>query len=147
MTNKKLSTYFNLHRRYFRSINLERDLDIPDAVLGYVPTERSIEALQRIIGAFNRPNSHRYWTMTGVYGTGKSSFAHYLACLCAPANSEIRQNALTIAEATFGKDNADLITIRENIAEKGLFRAIVTARREPLSWTIVRALSNGANAF
>ena len=147
MTNKKLSTYFNLHRRYFRSINLERDLDIPDAVLGYVPTERSIEALQRIIGAFNRPNSHRYWTMTGVYGTGKSSFAHYLACLCAPANSEIRQNALTIAEQSFGKDNADLITIRANIAEKGLFRAISTARREPLSWTIVRALSIGANAF
>lgn len=147
MTNKKLSTYFNLHRRYFRSINLERDLDIPDAVLGYVPTERSFEALQRIIGAFDRPNAHRYWTMTGVYGTGKSSFAHYLACLCAPVNSEIRQNALTIAEQSFGKDNPDLIIICENIAEKGLFRAIATARREPLSWTIVRALGSGANTF
>jgi hypothetical protein len=77
MTNRKLSTYVNLHRRYFRSVNLERDLDIPDAVLGYVPTERSIDALRRIITAFNRPNAHRYWTMTGVYGTGKSAFAHF----------------------------------------------------------------------
>jgi hypothetical protein len=145
MTNRKLSTYFNLHRRYFRSVNLERDLDIPDAVLGYVPTERSIDALRRIITAFDRPNAHRYWTMTGVYGTGKSSFAHYLACLCAPANSETRQNALNIAEKSFGKDNSDLIAIRETIPEKGLFRAIATAQREPLSWTIVRALANGAN--
>ena len=35
MTNKKLSTYFNLHRRYFRSINLERDLDVNTAVDKY----------------------------------------------------------------------------------------------------------------
>ena len=27
MTNKKLSDYFSLQRRYSRSINLERDLD------------------------------------------------------------------------------------------------------------------------
>ena len=145
MTNRKLSTYFNLHRRYFRSVNLERDLDIPDAVIGYIPTERSIDALRRIITAFDRPNAHRYWTMTGVYGTGKSSFAHYLACLCAPANSETRQNALNIAEKSFGGNHSDLIAIRETIPEKGLFRAIATAQREPLSWTIVRALANGAN--
>jgi hypothetical protein len=98
MTNQKLSTYFNLNRRYFRSVNLERDLDIPDAVLGYVPTERSLDALRRIVTAFDRENAHRYWTMTGVYGTGKSAFSHYLACLCAPPDSEVKQNALKIAQ-------------------------------------------------
>jgi hypothetical protein len=147
MTNRKLSTYFNLHRRYFRSVNLERDLDIPDAVLGYVPTERSIDALRRITTAFTRPNAHRYWTMTGVYGTGKSAFAHYLACLCAPVNSEIKQNALVIANRSFGENNTDLIAIQQTIPDRGLFRAIATAQREPLSWTIVRALANGADTF
>jgi hypothetical protein len=44
MTSRVLSTYFELHRRYYRSVNLERDLDKPDAVKGYVPTERSAEA-------------------------------------------------------------------------------------------------------
>jgi hypothetical protein len=147
MTNQKLSTYFNLHRRYFRSVNLERDLDIPDAVLGYVLTERSIDALRRITTAFTRPNAHRYWTMTGVYGTGKSAFVHYLACLCAPTSSEIKQNALIIADRSFGENNADLIAIQQTIPDRGLFRAIATAQREPLSWTIVRALANGADTF
>lgn len=147
MTNRKLSTYFNLHRRYFRSVNLERDLDIPDAVLGYVLTERSINALRRITTAFGRANAHRYWTMTGVYGTGKSAFAHYLACLCAPTNSEIKQNAVTIADESFVGNNADLIAIQQSIPDRGLFRAIATAQREPLSWTIVRALANGVDTF
>jgi hypothetical protein len=147
MTNQKLSTYFNLNRRYFRSVNLERDLDIPDAVLGYVPTERSIDALRRMITAFDRPNAHRYWTMTGVYGTGKSAFAHYLACLCAPPDSEVKRNAIEIAQQSLGSDNADLMAIRSCLEERGLFRAIVTAKREPLSWTILEALANGVNSF
>jgi hypothetical protein len=147
MTNQQLSTYFNLNRRYFRSVNLERDLDIPDAVLGYVPTERSIDALHRIVTAFDRDNAHRYWTMTGVYGTGKSAFAHYLACLCAPIDSEVKQNALAIAQRAFEEDNTDLIAIRSSLEKKGLFRAIATAKREPLSWTILEALANGVNSF
>jgi hypothetical protein len=32
----KLSEYFHLNRRYARSINLERDLDNPNSVNGYV---------------------------------------------------------------------------------------------------------------
>lgn len=35
MTNKSLSEYFSLQRRYFRSINVERDLEKIDAMLGY----------------------------------------------------------------------------------------------------------------
>jgi hypothetical protein len=50
-----LSHYFSLHRRYHRSVNLERDFDNPEAVEGYVLTERSLEALQRMLAAFDNP--------------------------------------------------------------------------------------------
>jgi len=146
MTNQVLSTYFELHRRYYRSVNLERDLDKPDAVQGYVPTERAAEALRRILSAVGDPEAHRAWTLTGVYGTGKSAFAHYLAALCAPAKSRIAEEALTIADHAFAADSPEIEVI-EAIPQLGFLRAVATAQREPLSWTIVRALSRGFDLF
>lgn len=147
MTGKLLSAYFNLHRRYYRSVNLERDFDRQDAVQGYVPTERSTDALRRILSALNNLKAHRAWTMTGVYGTGKSAFAHYLACLCAPENSQVRQVALEIAHRSFGVNSPEVAAMEENLPNQGLLRAVATSQREPLSWTIVRALANGAGQF
>jgi len=146
MTNKALSTYFDLHRRYYRSVNLGRDLDKPDAVQGYVPTERSVEALRRILSAIGDPQAHRAWTLTGVYGTGKSAFAHYLAALCAPEGSRVAEEAWAIAASVFPADSPERSAIT-NVPESGLLRAVATAQREPLSWTIVRALSRGFELF
>jgi hypothetical protein len=146
MTNKVLSEYFGLHRRYYRSVNLERDLDKLDAVQGYVPTERTEIALQRILSSIGDPNAHRAWTLTGVYGTGKSAFAHFLASLCAPKESQVAQTARMIASQTFTCNSSELETL-EAIPKVGLLRAVVTAQREPLSWTIARALSRGAELF
>lgn len=146
MTHKVLSTYFKLHRRYYRSVNLERDLDKSDAVQGYVPTERSAEALRRILSAIGDPNAHRAWTLTGVYGTGKSAFAHYLAALCAPEESPVTDEAWAVAEHAFPADSPEMEAVR-NVPEPGLLRAVATAQREPLSWTIVRALSRGFELF
>lgn len=146
MTNRVLSAYFELHRRYYRSVNLERNLDKSDAVEGYVLTERSTEALRRILSAIDNPGAHRAWTLTGVYGTGKSAFAHYLAALCAPEESQVAQEALKIADHTFAPDGPEIAAI-ETIPKPGFLRAIATAQREPLSWTIARALSRGAELF
>jgi hypothetical protein len=146
MTSQVLSTYFELNRRYYRSVNLERDLDKADAVQGYIPTERSAEALCRILSAVGDPDAHRAWTLTGVYGTGKSAFAHYLAALCAREESKITQAALAIAEQVFEADSLERQAIGQ-IPEPGLLRAVATAQREPLSWTIARALSRGSEAF
>jgi hypothetical protein len=141
-----LSDYFKLHRRYYRSVNLERDLDKPDAVQGYVPTERTAIALQRILSSIGDPNAHRAWTLTGVYGTGKSAFTHYLAALCAPEKSPVAKAALAIADESFGPDSPEIEAIYA-IPRPGLIRAVATAQREPLSWTIARALARGADLF
>ena len=147
MTGKSLSTYFKLHRRYYRSVNLERDFDQAEMVQGYVPTERSADALRRILSAFGNPRAHRIWTMTGVYGTGKSAFAHYLTCLCAPTRSESRRESLAIAKCAFGVDSSEMTAIESQLPQQGLFRAVATAQREPLSCTIARALVNGAETY
>lgn len=140
----KLSEYFQLDRRYARSINLERDLDNPNSLAGYVLTDRSLYALKQIL--VNSPESGQTQavTLTGVYGTGKSAFAHFLACLCA-AEESVKQKALAIAKTTLTA--TDFQTLHQNLPEKGCFRAIATAQREPLAHTIIRALDYGASLF
>lgn len=145
--NKALSKYFGIVRRYFRSINIERDLDKIDALQGYIFTERSVVATRRILSGLTGVSDHSAWTLTSVYGTGKSAFALFLASLCAPEKSDMRQMALDIAVQTFGAEASEYLAFQENIPSKGLFRAVATAGREPLSNTIVRALLRGAEDF
>ncbi|MFN9830096.1 MAG: hypothetical protein ACK55Y_10850, partial [Pseudanabaena sp.] len=141
---KLLAEYFQIDRRYARSINLERDLDNPNSVAGYVLTDRSLYALKQIL--VNSPESGQTQavTLTGVYGTGKSAFAHFLACLCAGEES-VKQKALAIAKTTL--TTTDFQKLHQNLPEKGCFRAIATAQREPLAHTIIRALDYGASRF
>lgn len=147
MTKRALSTYFSLNRRYYRSVNLVRDLDKPESVQGYVPTERSADALRRILGALGNPNAHRAWTITGVYGTGKSAFAHYLLSLCASEKNTVRTEAQEIAQESITSENPELEKAISNIPGKGLLRAVTAGQREPLSWSIARALITAAERF
>mgnify|MGYP001796920272 FL=1 len=139
MTNKKLSHYFSLQRRYSRSINLERDLENVEALEGYILTKRAIESLERILNAFSSEEGNRAWTLTSVYGTGKSAFAHYLISLCANSKNKMHAQALSIAEEALGEESDICQLIKQKINTKGLIRAVATGQREPISHTIVRA--------
>ncbi|NUN66657.1 hypothetical protein HCU40_18310 (plasmid) [Pseudanabaena biceps] len=75
--------------------------------------------------------------ITGVYGTGKSAFAHFLTCLCA-GETVVKQDALAIAEKALTE--AEFQKLNHNLPEKACFRAIATAQREPLAHTIIQAL-------
>jgi hypothetical protein len=137
----KLSQYFSVKRRYTRSINLERDFDRVEMLEGYIITERSQDVLQRILTSLGNPDANRAWILTSVYGTGKSSFAHFLGSLIAGKNTDLRRVALEIAGAEFSE------RIGSNIPKTGLIRAIATAKREPIANTILRALVRGINEF
>lgn len=141
-----LSNLISVKRRYSRSINLERDLEIADSVVGYIPTTRSIDMLERFFKAYTQPYSVRAWTLTGAYGTGKSAFAHFLSSLCAPAGDQTQINALQILLQTDKKHSLHRL-IKNDLPDKGLLRAVVTAQREPIANTIVKALHRGASKY
>jgi hypothetical protein len=155
MTKQSLSKHFSVNRRYSRSINLERDFELPSAVLGYILTERAMDAFRRIFGSIvnshttegERKSATRAWTLTGVYGTGKSAFAHYLTSLSAPANNPMRHHALDTAKASLGKRSKEYQELEAALPEEGFFRAVAVGQREPLRYTIIRALDRGAEVF
>ncbi|QQS48480.1 MAG: hypothetical protein IPM66_07560 [Acidobacteriota bacterium] len=142
----RLSTHFSLRRRYTRSINLERDLSEVESLQGYVITATAEQALKRIVNGFAEPQTLHAWMLTGVYGAGKSAFAHFLASLCASARKEIRKRAEEI-HRTAKVEKGLAKRLEQTLPEKGLVRAVVTAQREPVSHAVVRALSGGINHF
>lgn len=148
MTNKNnsLADLFSVKRRYSRSVNLERDLERPDALQGYILTERSVDALRRILFGLKEGTSNA-WTLTSVYGTGKSAFAHYLASLCASSSSKMRSLSWEITQATLGAESDEYQALESSIPQPGYLRAVAVAQREPISNTVIRALLQGTEAF
>lgn len=130
-------------RRYTRSVNLERDLEISDSVNGYIITPKIEDLINRFIDSITTPSAVRAWTITGAYGTGKSAFAHFLSAICSSRDEEIRKNAYKILKTL----NINIQKVSRAIPERGFIKAIVTAQREPIANTLVRGLKYGSDKF
>ena len=148
MTNtaNTLADVFSVKRRYSRSVNLERDLEQSDALEGYILTERSVDALRRVLSGIKEGMSNS-WTLTSVYGTGKSAFAHYLASLCASSKSKMRSLSWEITQTALGVESDEYQALESSIPKQGYFQAVAVAQREPISNTVIRALLRGAETF
>ncbi len=147
MSSQRLADCLAVNRRYARSINLERDFDASDAVEGYILTDRAVDALRRILASMFGRKRTTAWTLTGVYGTGKSAFAHFLISLLGPMESPARRVAWEIARKSLPTDSPEYEALQRKFPEQGLFRAVATAQREPLRYTLLRALVRGAESF
>lgn len=144
---KSLSSFIEPRSRYSRSVNLERDREL--TVEGYIPTARSLEALERLLTAMTDPARPRAWSITGPYGSGKSSFVQFLSGLLGPrANSPY-----TSAYKTLKDVRPDLLGFlrrarnRFGVNDRGVICAVATAQREPIARTLGRALLCGARNY
>lgn len=90
-----LDQIISVKSRFARSMSLVRDFESPDALEGYILTPVGRDVLHRLLAALGGSSSTRAWSVTGPYGTGKSSFALFAAQLLA-ADSRIRDRALRI---------------------------------------------------
>ena len=69
--------------RFHRSVQLTRDWQEGRDIEGYLLTPTVRDLTTRIVGELSQPRGTRAWSVTGPYGTGKSSFALFLAKLLA----------------------------------------------------------------
>ena len=120
MSSQRLAEFLAVNRRYARSINLERDFDAPDAVEGYILTDRAVDALRRILASMFGRKRTTAWTLTGVYGTGKSAFAHFLTSLFGPVDSPARQLALDIARNSLQLDSPEYEALQKKFLIKNI---------------------------
>jgi hypothetical protein len=144
-----LRELIDVQHRSVRAVNLDEDLGDPEVLRGYAPGAHVIDALRRIAIALQDEPRTRAWSITGPYGSGKSSFAHLLCSLLGPKSEPTHRVAAKLLR-TADPQLADTVTRerrRLGVAERGLIPAVVTADREPIADALVRALSRGAELY
>lgn len=132
-------------QRYLRSAHLEQHAAF--GVDDYIPTGRALEVLHRINRALHGDAASRAWSLTGPYGSGKSSFALFLHALLGP-NQEARHVAALSTLATVDADLADRLTsnrVALDAGADGFLRATATAQAEPAANTLLRALTGAVS--
>ena len=137
----KLADSIAARARFARSANLERDLARREPLDGYVVTARALDALERIAETAATGDAGGAWSLTGPYGSGKSSLALLLDAALGD-DSDARRMALGLIDDA-SAEVGELIrsTHRRHGTEScGFHRGLVTAGREPLNRTVLWAL-------
>ena len=132
-----LDDMVHVGRRFLRSVNLERDFYSPAPLDGYLPTPSALSALDRVSTGISQPYA-RAFSVTGSYGSGKSSFALYACKVLAPSQfgtAAVRQDACrlepSLGTRLFPKEEA------------GFWPILITGSREPVARALTRGLLKG----
>lgn len=136
-----LADAITVESRFARSANLERDLDQSEPLSGYLVTARALDVIERITTTAALGSAGGAWSITGPYGSGKSSLALVVDAAFGETG-ETRQVAWGLiddASVAVG-DLVRRAHQRHGTHESGFHRGLVTANREPLSHTVLRAL-------
>jgi len=149
---KKLSGSADLHGEMLgisvtgpvlRSVNLERDVRLDD--LNQVLVDgRAQDTLGRITAAMEDSQRTRAWSLTGPYGSGKSTLALLIDSLLGTPGGRRGQAMQLVAEANPALARR-LSSARDKLAVDGFLTAVTTARQEPFTKTLNRALFSCVN--
>ena len=136
-----LADYVSVRPRFARSANLERDSGRPEPFDGYIVTGRALDVIERITGAALSGRSGGAWSLTGPYGSGKSSLALLLDAAFGP-NKKVRSVALSLIAAASPEAAEAVRKTHDHHRTRGagFQRGLVTANREPIAHTLLRAL-------
>ena len=136
-----LADAITVESRFARSANLERDVDKREPLDGYIVTARALDVLERITTTAAQGAAGGAWSLTGPYGSGKSSLALLLDAALGEAG-ETQEVALHLINDASPSVSALVRRAhhRHGTHESGFHRGLVTANREPLSHTVLRAL-------
>ena len=139
-----LQDIVHVRQRFARSANVERDAE-GDTVGGYLPTARALDVAGRMAAAILDPTAGRAISVTGPYGSGKSSLALFLSALLGPATDVARRRADEVLREVDPALALRVARARDAAGAgwKGFIRAAVTAQREPVATTLLRALRVG----
>lgn len=140
-----LANKVEVNAHYTRSVNLERDANSAAVVGAYIPTSRAIKTLERIADSFKSGQAPRAWSLVGPYGSGKSSFAVFLAHLLATSD----QDAAKAASSVLRRANSGVARRFQNIGKgtSGHCYVLLTGSPEPLNRRLSAALSDAAAAY
>ena len=144
---KPLSKLVTVPPKSYASTNIEHD-DIT-ILKNYLPSASTVEIIERFSAGLSGAKSGRMLSVTGPYGSGKSTMATFLKGLFAPKNRTEWATSHEILKNESSKATKALLGAREktDTHKHGLLVCAITARREPITETILKALDDGATKY
>ncbi len=142
----KVSSFVKISERLAKSANVERDSE-KVSFENYVVTGRVQDLLRQMAKGMINPKAGRAFSITGPYGTGKSSFAIFLNALFSGADTSGFQEAITTLAKIDPALAEDWRRGRNSLGDPTSepLRAFSTAEREPLVWTISKSVGASIN--
>lgn len=134
--------------RFTRSVSLLRDVHRSDALEGYLLTPTGRAVLRRLSDALHGDSATRAWSLTGPYGSGKSSFALFAAQLLA-GRHEIRERARRSLAAWDAELSERLFGSTGSLTKKEgrLLPVLVSGSRRPLEQALAESLATSLRAL
>ncbi len=136
-----LADLVSVSARFARSANLERDVSSVDPLDGYIVTARAVDVVDRLATRATSSTAGGAWSITGPYGSGKSSLA-LLIDGAFGEEGEVRDKALDLIGSASPDLRAKILNAHKlhGTGQSGFCLAVATASREPISHTVLRAL-------
>lgn len=129
MQTEQITDLFRLQDRFLRSTHLERDFSDPRALKGYILTPQARLYAEQLAGGLHPSSGQRAWRITGDFGTGKSSFALFVAHLFGVQQDRLPHH---LRRAINFK--------KLGLARPRLLPVLVTGSHEPLAIALLRSL-------
>ena len=122
-------------------MNVERDVDRPEPLDEYVVTARALDVVERIAAVAAAGPAGGAWSLTGPYGSGKSSLALLLDAAFGPATPtrKLAWELIDGASSAVG-ESVRQAHHRHRTTDFGFHRGLITSSREPIGHTVLRAL-------
>ena len=130
-----ISSLFEIHGRFLRSAHLVRDFHDAAALEGYVLTRHAKNNLQRLSVGLTPQSGQRAWRITGDYGSGKSSFALFLAHLLSGNKNSLPSQLQTA------------VGFESLSTAPHLLPVLVVGSEEPLASALLRSLYESLTAI
>ena len=142
---RHLSRIVGVSEKTHASSNVEHDS--MKVIHRYIPNSSANEAIERFAAGLAFGGSAI--SITGPYGSGKSTFGVMLNCLAAPDDDGGFVKALERIDGVYDDVAYDIMEGRATagIRKTGMIRCVVTARPEPVATTILRAIINGVESY
>ena len=142
---RHLSRIVRVSEKTHASSNVEHDS--MNVIHRYIPNSSANEAIELFTAGLAFGGSAI--SITGPYGSGKSTFGVMLSHLAAPKDDEGFGQALDRIGEVYENVTLDIMEGRAmaGIHKTGMIRCVVTARPEPVATTILRAIINGVESY
>ena len=144
LTETRLSRHVAVSPKPHASTSVEHDT--PDSMGSYIPNAPAIEAIKKFTAGIGSGSA---LSITGPYGSGKSTFGVVMSHLAAPLADPGWKAAYGSIRNASPETASELATHRKaaGIHTTGMIRCVATARLEPATATLLRAADRGARSF